>query len=311
MGRVTGRIPRFLFCRGKRILIAIWGFVAKCYQIMAKLILRWYRKISEWIVSLIVLLFALGLCVLMRNNANGWLASYGDALSGIAAFVSILLLYKTLISQNRSFKQERFEITFFNLLDQRQKVVDSLSFRCEELKGVDFVLVSYHGEECFEAICREMNCLKEALYGKKYLGMMADEDIPTAMQELSMEPCIDEMIRNAQKRCYCKRANYIYGITKVDFETARQEQTEESKNRRCFNLLISHGSLVCERYFRLISLIFSILAEAKEIKYCKILLAQMSVSEQKLLSYQSLIDEKFHNQMFLSQVDNELKLHGI
>ena len=45
-----------------------------------------------------------------------------------------------------------------------------------------------------------MNCLKEALYGKKYLGMMADEDIPTAMQELSMEPCIDEMIRNAQKR---------------------------------------------------------------------------------------------------------------
>lgn len=234
-----------------------------------------------------------------------------DALSGIAAFVSILLLYKTLISQNRSFKQERFEITFFNLLDQRQKVVDSLSFRCEELKGVDFVLVSYHGEECFEAICREMNCLKEALYGKKYLGMMADEDIPTAMQELSMEPCIDEMIRNAQKRCYSKRANYIYGITKVDFETARQEQTEESKNRRCFNLLISHGSLVCERYFRLISLIFSILAEAKEIKYCKILLAQMSVSEQKLLSYQSLIDEKFHNQMFLSHVDNELKLHGI
>ena len=177
---------------------------------MAKLILRWYRKISEWIVSLIVLLFALGLCALMGNNANGWLASYGDALSGIAAFVSILLLYKTLISQNRSFKQERFEITFFNLLDQRQKVVDSLSFRCEELKGVDFVLVSYHGEECFEAICREMNCLKEALYGKKYLGMMADEDIPTAMQELSMEPCIDEMIRNAQKRYYCKRANYIY-----------------------------------------------------------------------------------------------------
>ena len=264
---------------------------------MAKLILRWYRKISEWIVSLIVLLFALGLCVLMRNNANGWLASYGDALSGIAAFVSILLLYKTLISQNRSFKQERFEITFFNLLDQRQKVVDSLSFRCEELKGVDFVLVSYHGEECFEAICREMNCLKEALYGKKYLGMMTDEDIPTAMQELSMEPCIDEMIRNAQKRCYCKRANYTYGITKVDFETARQEQTEETKNRRCFNLLIS--------------LIFSILAEAKEIKYCKILLAQMSVSERKLLSYQSLIDEKFHNQMFLSQVDKELKLHGI
>ena len=85
VGRVTGRIPRFYFCRGKRILIAIWGFVAKCYQIMSKLILRWYRKVSEWIVSLIVLLFALGLCVLMRNNANGWLASYGDALSGIAA----------------------------------------------------------------------------------------------------------------------------------------------------------------------------------------------------------------------------------
>ena len=59
---------------------------------MAKLILRWYRKISEWIVSLIVLLFALGLCALMRNNANGWLASYGDALSGIAAFVSIFFI---------------------------------------------------------------------------------------------------------------------------------------------------------------------------------------------------------------------------
>ena len=278
---------------------------------MAKLILRWYRKISEWIVSLIVLLFALGLCALMKNNANSWLASYGDALSGIAAFVSILLLYKTLISQNRSFKQERFEITFFNLLDQRQKAVDSLSFRCEELKVLDFVLVSYHGEECFEAICREMNCLKEALYGKKYLGMMTDEDIPAAMQELSMEPCVDEMIRNAQKRCYCKRANYTYGITKVAFEAAKQDQTENSKNKRCFSLLTNHRALACEHYFRLISLIFSVLAETKEVKYSRILLAQISVSELKLLRYLSLVDEDFQKLMLLSLVDKELKSQGI
>lgn len=268
------------------------------------------RNYLGYIIGLVIISIIISGIIICGGNLSSW-EKYGGAIAGLASLLSIYFLYETLTQQGNSFKQERFEITFFNLLDQRQKAVRSLSFKCEELKGEDFILATYHGAECFDAVCREMNCLKESLYGKKYLGMMTDEDIPSAMQELAMEPCVDEMIRNVQKRCYCKRANYTYGITKANFEAAKQDQTEKSKNIRCFNLLISRGFLDCECYFRLLKLICSILTEAEELKYSKILLAQMSVSELKLLRYQSLVDEMFCKQIFLSQVDKELKSQGI
>ena len=43
---------------------------------------------------------------------------YGSAIAGIGSFVSVYFLYVTLNRQDRSFKQERFETTFFNLLPQ-------------------------------------------------------------------------------------------------------------------------------------------------------------------------------------------------
>lgn len=63
------------------------------------------------------------------------LLSDSDKLLGfIGAYMAIanaILLYATLSYQGRSFKQERFETTLFNLLDNHRKLVSSIHFNVE------------------------------------------------------------------------------------------------------------------------------------------------------------------------------------
>ena len=70
--------------------------------------------------------------------------------------VSGVLLYVTLGIQNRSFKQERFEITFYNLLDQRRIIIESVFFKCEDLNGALFKQKKYQGELAFVKAWRDI-----------------------------------------------------------------------------------------------------------------------------------------------------------
>lgn len=85
------------------------------------------RFICNHIVEIVVILIVVALSLVLGS----WLCGselcawdvYGSVVAGVASLVSICLLYFTLNHQDRSFDQERFEITFFNLLEQKAKVV--------------------------------------------------------------------------------------------------------------------------------------------------------------------------------------------
>lgn len=236
---------------------------------------------------------------------------YGSAITGIGTLVSIYFLYVTLNRQGKSFKQERFEITFFNLLEQRKKAIDSLSFRTEVLDEPNFVSVNHQGEECFIAICQEVQCIKESLCSDKYLGVISDYDIPSALQEYIEAPDIKEMIENEYKRCCCKRANYTYKISQQVFDSAKRLKTADEIYQKCSQLLFAHNTLGTEYYFRFQSLILSFWADnigvGSDERYLQIYVSQMTVPELKLLYYESLVNADFRRLMEKSKMYEQVK----
>ena len=70
------------------------------------------------------LIVALGGFVVASDCFCAW-EQYGSIVAAIASLLNAVLLFITLNHQDRSFEQERFETTFFNLLELRRKIVDN------------------------------------------------------------------------------------------------------------------------------------------------------------------------------------------
>lgn len=268
------------------------------------------HKYLGYIILVMVIVLVIAGVIICNADLCSW-EKYGSAIGGIASFVSIYFLYVTLNRQDRSFKQERFEITFFNLLEQRKKAIDSLSFRTEVLDDPNFVSVNHQGEECFVAICQEVQCIKESLCSDKYLGIISDSDIPSALQEYIETPDVKEMIVNEYKRYCCKRANYTYKISKEVFDSAKRLKTADEIYQKCFQLLFAHNTLGTEYYFRFQSLILSFLADnigvGSDERYLQIYVSQMTVPELKLLYYEALVNTDFRRLMVRSGISGLVK----
>lgn len=81
-------------------------------------------------------------------------------ISSIVAVLSLVFSIMAFTFKMNSFKQERFEITFFNLLDQKRKTEDSIFVKCEDLDGSSFILNTYKGEEAWKRIWKELTYIK-------------------------------------------------------------------------------------------------------------------------------------------------------
>ena len=76
-------------------------------------------------ILIVVILLLIAISIIIRNCISCWdKGSWGNMISGIAALFNALLLYLTLKRQDRSFNQERFETTFFNLLESHKKITE-------------------------------------------------------------------------------------------------------------------------------------------------------------------------------------------
>lgn len=262
------------------------------------------NHLKEIIVILIIVALSLVLGYLLCGCKLCAWDSYGSVVAGVASLVSICLLCITLNHQDQSFSQERFEITFFNLLEQKAKVVKELTFRCEVLHGFDFEGETYVGESCFEAICLQLQYINDSFLSPNYLGMMRDEVVQQELEsELRTPP---ELVSHALKYCNCRRANFTYKITKGIYEEKKRDSSEEDQLKRNYELFLARYPFPFDRYSRLLILILDLLGERKEGKYGKILLAQMSKYELQLLYCHSLHNAKFHQHLVQAGMDKLL-----
>ena len=85
-------------------------------------------------------------------------------ISGIAALFNALLLYLTLKRQDRSFNQERFETTFFNLLESHKKITEEIELTTCDIHETQIQSIDYKGQKCFffcnKRLFRHINSVK-------------------------------------------------------------------------------------------------------------------------------------------------------
>ena len=248
-------------------------------------------------LSIVFILIGIVIC---HDDLCLW-EKYGNVVAGFATLACVYFLYITLNHQDCSFKQERFEITFFNLLENRKNIVEGVWLKCEDLEGTTFKLKTYSGEEVWKRACRELMCIKDSFSKSKYLGKMDDnlmfKEISDALD------CPIDLIDNAVKYCCCKRANYTYNINADDYMKVRQSRNKTAKMRLYYEFFVQHKFFYNESYLRFMRMLFSWLEYQKEDKYARILFAQMPKYELQLLYCQSLIDDDFHKCLVQAKVD--------
>lgn len=125
--------------------------------------------IAAIVIAVLILCAILGYVFI--TSLNNWDGScYGSFISGVAAIANAILLYLTLRRQGRSFKQERFETTFFNLLSNHEKVVERLFIEKNNENDNGFT----KNRQIFDYILQESKLIKIALSSEKYLGQDTD-----------------------------------------------------------------------------------------------------------------------------------------
>ena len=304
VGRVTGRIPRFLlFCRQLKLVISpIKGFGGKMEKVMPRLSYIYMALIFSGATIIVVSVGWIG-----ASNLSWKWEHYIGMVTAIATFVNAVFLYITLNHQDRSFKHERFETTFFNLLDQRRKIVDAFSMSCPEWDNVshDKVNKIYQGEACFKVAAREVQWIRDNLFvHDSYCGILDDKttdiSIDNQLESIHNELNDDKAaIYQIDKKFRCCLINQTYQITNDFFNKQQTFRGDGDKEIKISLIRFTWiNGMFMEHYFRHLKQILKFLVKRqlekkKKEYYVDFLLSQMTRYEMRIVYYYSLTNKDY------------------
>lgn len=172
-------------------------------------------------------------CGILQHCSIG---DWGSLVGGFASLVGSVLLYLTLKFQHKTFRQERFENVFFNMLDYHRKVTESIKIVVQEMEA-DTKIVSreYKGRTFFTFFEREIGEIKKSLTSKKHLGMYDKFNDPISIEvaeskineENLPEGYEEERLQKKQEVWDLYRTrhhNLIYDITPEKHELAKKSR---------------------------------------------------------------------------------------
>lgn len=277
-----------------------------------------HKKVSLLlIIALILVLISLAIMVLSSLNVKGSLyistiniASAKEYITYLLAIANVLLLYETLISQNRGIKNEKeayeraqFETTFFNMLETFRKITDEIELDYIDLNGKK---TRINGREFFVFALNEINKISDSLqsdkYYEKYDQYSADCSLQYLDQEYDNKRIEDEIAvmkwKNKKENEYLlihsiQYTNSVYNIHESDFIKSK---TNSDLTSMSYSLFCRRFSFVYEHYLRFLKQILIYITNKKDGIYHNLLSAQLSSQEAKLI--------KIHSKVF----DEELKI---
>lgn len=227
-----------------------------------------------------------------------------NAFTAFATFWNAILLFCTLKHQDRSFKLERFETTFFNLLDQRRKIVDAFSMSCPEWDNVshDKVNKIYQGEACFKVAAREVQWIRDNLFvHDSYCSILDDRTFETSI-EIELERIHDELnddacaIQQMDDEFRCRLINQTYQITNDFFNKQQVFRGDEGKEIKISLIRFTmKNGMFMEHYFRHLKQVLVFLSKCSFEKkyYVDFLLSQMTRYEMEIVYYYSLTNKDY------------------
>jgi hypothetical protein len=274
---------------------------------------------------------------LLSSPFNDWsfdrnaelFGQYGDFIGGFIGTVFTLagffLLYKTLTTQQEAIaqqdsvsRQDRFEVTFFNLLKNQNDIANDIKAYFYSLKGLTTEITStVAGHEFFAYSKRELHDIWNSITSHNYLGYYDEQSALYSQMEIdelynpesSRFTHPDEARESENKILYeirLRQINKNYGIKKEVWVSVKTMDMQKKLNI-LYGLYFLKYHYVAGHYFRHLYHIldFAEITKLKQIsltkdpntikeiseniqKYVSFVQAQMSSFELMLLFYNAL-----------------------
>ena len=256
-----------------------------------------HKKVSVLLImALILVLISLAIMVLSSLYDKGSLyisainiESAKEYITYLLATANILLLYETLISQNRGIKNEKeayersqFETTFFNMLDTFRKITDEIKLDYIDLNGKK---TRINGREFFVFALIEINKISDRDH--EYDNKRIDDEIAAIRWKNEKE---NEflLIHSIQY------TNLVYDIQEPDFKKLK---TNSDLTSVSYSLFCRRFSFVYEHYLRFLKQLLIYISCKQDSLYHDLLNAQLSSQEVKFIKLHAivLVDEELKN----------------
>jgi hypothetical protein len=193
------------------------------------------------------------------------------------AMLNALLLYETLKSQNTNFERQKYESTFFNLLDSHQKLTDGLKVQDQTLNlSLHKYTFTINGRQFFSFAMNEVDYILKSLKGQDYRYGFNEEDEQRHVyereqwQQSQQEPYSpkkeeQENLRNYED-CLVKLTNDKYLITEEEWN---QKHSSKPSMVEAFLIFERHWGGFCDHYIRSIKQLLSYTQKQGEIRGLK------------------------------------------
>lgn len=256
--------------------------------------MRIANRYIKLIMGLSLILIVVCLFIIICIGIGFWEVSYYTNTTEVLSYASVimatanaLLLYATLSYQGRSFRQERFEMTLFNLLDNHRRIKEYIQIDISDVDSCESEIIS--NNDIFLYACQELrnihNILRENEYPKSSL------------------------LQDANR----------YNLTEVKWnDLSKRIASGKKKAEIIFSVFYEKWRDYYEPFIRSLSMIVSHIANNKDLKekerYKGYLTAQMSQHEYIIMIFSYFYDSDFHKQLdaissnncFFSETEEEL-----
>lgn len=285
------------------ILFAIWDSGS---------FLMMRHNLAKIIVIVFVFLIVAGPFIYWTCLKNLVDMDYYEYVLCVISLLNAILLYITLSYQNKSFQIERFETSFFNLLENHRKIADEMVIDTQMLKFSDkddnnLYTFRYKGRFCFFFVHYDTYWIKKTIMSKRDFGFYNYDEIKNS------EFAIDYLFDNPQKNpeidyqrieaeqklhleCMYKLINTKYHITQVTRNSIEKQQ--DNVDKQSFLLFWNRWSSCYELYIRSLRQIFLHVISHKNRKkerqkYVDYILSQMSRQEIQFVVRLGQFDQSF------------------
>ena len=270
------------------------------------------------VVMSLLLVFCVGIAQWHLIDLPSPLNCTSDLFGFIGALMAIanaLFLYATLSYQGRSFRQERFETTFFNLLENHRKLVKSISFKVETLDSLyNNKSIIIDDNNLFSFALNEVCFLKRLLQKQDYpilsywdfQGDIASvENKHDGLNDIiSIEDWKREKEAVIEEYELSRRA-LLYNIDNDKWNDIKLKiEKEKCKlEKAAYTIFYQKRERHFAPYFKSLSLIFMHISDEKSIGrkkkaiYKKYVVDQMTQDEQDVIKLHCLYDDSFYEQI--------------
>ncbi len=287
-------------------------------------------------IAIYTLVFGIAIIFLfsLKSPFNDWsfntnpelFGLYGNFIGGFVgtlfSLVAVLLLYKTLIAQQRSLTKqdevisnqkltseiERFETTFFNLLKTQQEITNNIKSYFYSLNdNISTVTYTVQGREFFAYSRSELSKIWKTIENDKYLGSFDEDDTQYIQHEIeqlydpSSPKFTSEIDANYEEQAIMNKERLKLAIKQYRISNKYWEQVHKYDTQKklevIYGLFFQRYHYAIGHYYRHLYHIINFVKQFEKSRtefnemskrYIDFIQAQMSSYEMMLLFYNAI-----------------------